>query len=162
MGLNAATTRNVISSTMAHLKSCNNGSRFVFSHEFSDLLVSQMEATLEGQDISVRIRTSKAPGGKFKCWLDSLADDYIHKPLQQEFENICYYDMTSKYKKIYKSHKPKSVDTYESIESHSGYKFSHLSKLKHSTITKDSITAKQTMFAGRTRFTTCQFNRKNT
>jgi hypothetical protein len=31
-GLNAATTRNVISSTMVHLISCNNGSRFVFSH----------------------------------------------------------------------------------------------------------------------------------
>ncbi len=32
-GLNAATTRNVISSTMARLISCNNGSQFVFSHK---------------------------------------------------------------------------------------------------------------------------------
>ncbi len=39
LGLNAATKRNVISSTIAHLISCNNGSRFVFSHKFSDLLV---------------------------------------------------------------------------------------------------------------------------
>jgi hypothetical protein len=38
-GINAATTRNVISATMAHLIPCNGGSRFVFSHEFSDLLV---------------------------------------------------------------------------------------------------------------------------
>jgi hypothetical protein len=75
LGLNAATTRIVISSTMAHLISCNNGSRFVFSHEFSDLLVGQMEATLEAQDINVHIRTSKVPGGKLKCWPDSLADD---------------------------------------------------------------------------------------
>ncbi len=37
---------------------------FVFSHKFSDLLVEQMEATLEGQYINVRIRTSKVPGGK--------------------------------------------------------------------------------------------------
>ena len=94
-GLNAATTRNVISSTMAHLISCNNGSHFTFWHDFSDLLVGQMEATLEGQDINVRIRTSKVPDGEFKCWPDSLADDYIHRPLQEEFENICYYDMTS-------------------------------------------------------------------
>jgi hypothetical protein len=35
-----------------------------FSREFSDLLVGQMEATLEGQDINVRIRTRKVPGGE--------------------------------------------------------------------------------------------------
>ncbi len=46
-GLNAATTRNVISATMAHLIPCNNGLRFLYSHDFSDLLVGQMEATLE-------------------------------------------------------------------------------------------------------------------
>jgi hypothetical protein len=38
LGLNAATTRNAISSTMAHLISCHNESGFVFSREFSDLL----------------------------------------------------------------------------------------------------------------------------
>jgi hypothetical protein len=54
-GLNAATTRNVISATMAHLIPCNGGSRFVFSHTFSDFLVGKIEATLEGQDINVRI-----------------------------------------------------------------------------------------------------------
>jgi hypothetical protein len=87
-GLNAATTRNVIISTVAHLISCNNGSRFGFSHKFSDLFVGQMEATLEGQEINVRIRTSKVPDGELKCWPDSHADDYIHRPLQQEFEDI--------------------------------------------------------------------------
>ena len=75
---------------------------FHFCMIFSDLLVGQMEATLEGQDINVRIRTSKIPGSEFKCWPDSLADDYIHRPLQEEFKNICYYDMTSRYKKIIK------------------------------------------------------------
>jgi hypothetical protein len=44
-GLNAATTRNVISAIMAHFIPCNNGSRFLYSHDFSDLLVRQMEAT---------------------------------------------------------------------------------------------------------------------
>jgi hypothetical protein len=33
-GLNVATTRNVISDTMAHLIPCNGGSRFVFLHAF--------------------------------------------------------------------------------------------------------------------------------
>jgi hypothetical protein len=54
-GLNTATTRNFISATMAHLITCNDGSRFVFSHTFSDLLVGQMEATLECQDTNVHI-----------------------------------------------------------------------------------------------------------
>jgi hypothetical protein len=74
-GLNAATTRNVINATMAHLIPLNRGLRFVFSHDFFDLLVSQMEATLEGQDINVCIRSNKLPGGQLKSWADSLADD---------------------------------------------------------------------------------------
>jgi hypothetical protein len=62
---------------MAHLIPSNGGSRFVFSHDFSDLLVGHTEATLEGQDFNVRIRTSKLTDGKIKSWPDSLADDYI-------------------------------------------------------------------------------------
>jgi hypothetical protein len=63
-GLNKATTRNVISATMAHLIPCNGGSRFEFSHTFSDLLVGQMEATLESQDINVCIVGMLTPGCK--------------------------------------------------------------------------------------------------
>jgi hypothetical protein len=76
-GLNAAATRNAISATMAHLIPCNGGLRFVFSHTFSDLLVGQMEATLEGQDVNVRIRSNKLQN-KIITWPDSLANDYIH------------------------------------------------------------------------------------
>jgi hypothetical protein len=43
-----------------------------------------------------------------------------------------------------KSYKPKSIQTYEFSDSHPGYKFSHLSKLKPSNYTKDSIATKQT------------------
>ncbi len=59
-----------------------------------------METTLEGHGINVRIKTSKVTDGELKCWPDFLADDYIHRPLQKEFEDICFYDMTSQYKKI--------------------------------------------------------------
>ncbi len=98
-----------------------------------------MEAPLEGQDINVHIKTSKVPDGELKCWWDSLAVDYIHRPLQKEMEDICFYDMTSQYKKIYKSYKPKSMQMYEFSDSHPGYKFSHLSKLKHSTIPRIAL-----------------------
>ncbi len=84
-GLNAATTRGIISATMAHLIPSNGGSRFVFSHDFSDLLVGQMEATLEGQDVNVRVRTSKLTNGQIKSWSDSLKDDYIHCPEHHNF-----------------------------------------------------------------------------
>ncbi len=102
-GLNAAATRNVISATMAHLIPSNGGSCFVFSHKFSDLLVSQKEATLEGQDINVRIRSNKLPDGQFKSWADSLAEDYIHRPLGEKFEMMSFYEMTQQYKKVFKS-----------------------------------------------------------
>ena len=100
-GLNAATTRNVISATMAHLIPCNNGLRFVYSHEFSDLLVTQMEATLESHDITVRIRSSKYEE-KIITWPESLADDYLHRPIDNELEQMCFYAMTSLYKKSFK------------------------------------------------------------
>jgi hypothetical protein len=58
-----------------------------------------MEATLEGQDINVHIRTSKVSDDELKCWPDSLADDYIHRPLQIDFEGTCFYDMTCRTRK---------------------------------------------------------------
>ncbi len=79
---------------MAHLMPSNGGSSFVFSHVFSDLLVAQMEATLEGQDINVCIRTNKLPDGQFKSWSDSFADDCIHRPLGENFEVMSFYEMT--------------------------------------------------------------------
>ncbi len=101
-GLNAATTRNVISATMAHLIPCDEGSRFVYSHTFSDLLVGQMEATSESQDINVRIRSNKLQN-KIIIWPDSLADDYIHRPIEYELDQICFYKMTMCYKKGFKA-----------------------------------------------------------
>jgi hypothetical protein len=89
-GLNAATTRNVISATMAHLIPCTDGSRFVYSHTFSDLLVGQMEATLEGQDINVTIRSYKLQD-KIITWPDSLAYNYIHRTIDYELDQICFY-----------------------------------------------------------------------
>jgi hypothetical protein len=143
-GLNAATTRNVISATMAHLIPCNNGTRFSYSHEFLDLLVSQMEATLEGQDITVRIRSSKYEE-KIITWPESLVDDYLHRPIDNELEQMCFYAMTSLYKKSFKVAKPSKdkdnqgigfkvkggVNKYKFKKSHPGYKFSHLTELKH-------------------------------
>lgn len=137
-GLNASTSRDKISSTMAHLISCNNGSRFVYSHEFSNLLVTQLEATLEGKETFVRIRTHKVPGAETKYCTDSLAHDYIHRPRHKDVNNMCSYQMTSEYKKEYKRYRATVPDNYEFLDTHPGHEFSRLSKLKYQTIPKIS------------------------
>ncbi len=140
-GLNAATTRNVISATMAHLIPCNNGSRFVYSHDFSDLLAGKMEATLEGEITNVRIRSNKL-NNETITWPESLADDYLHRLSEDEFENICFHDLTSCYKKTFESYNTTQVNSdegshyevrgvrrYKFNQSHPGYKFSYLTEL---------------------------------
>lgn len=138
-GLNASTSRAKISSTMAHLISCNDGSRFVYSHEFSNLLVTQMEATLEEKETFVRIRTSKVPGAEIQYWTDSLAHDFLYRPIQPEFERMCFYQMTSEYKTEYKKYKATKFDKYEFSKNHPGHEFSCLCKLKYPTIPKISL-----------------------
>ncbi len=34
---------------------------------------------------------------------DSLADDYIHRPLGEKFEMMSLYEMTQQYKKVFKT-----------------------------------------------------------
>ena len=113
-----------------------------------------MEATLEGHDITVRIHSGKYEENII-TWPESLADDYLHQPIDNEFEQICLYAMTSQYKKSFKVSKPSKdkdnqdhgigykvkggVNKYKFKESHPGYKFSHLTELKHPTIPKISL-----------------------
>ncbi len=119
---------------MAHLIPSNGGLRFVFSDNVSELLVGQMEATLEGQDANVRIRTSKLTDGKIKSWPDSLADDYIHCPQHQDFEHMSFYEMTRCYKKVFKPLRQEIKEGYKFSETHPGHQFSHLIKLRHKTV----------------------------
>jgi hypothetical protein len=56
-----------------------------------------MEASLEVQDINVRIQSNKLQN-KIINWPDSLANDYIHQPIDNKFDQICFYDMTRCYK----------------------------------------------------------------
>ncbi len=61
-----------------------------------------MEATLQGQDINVPIRTNKLADGHFKSWSDSPADDYIHWPQSAAFEVMSFFELTRHYKKVFK------------------------------------------------------------
>jgi hypothetical protein len=109
----------------------NGGSRFVFSYDFSDLLVGQIEATFEGQDVNVRIRTSKLTNGQIKSWPNSLADDYIHCPEHQDFDHMSFYEMTRCYKKVFKPLQRESKEACKFSETHPGHEFSQLIRSKH-------------------------------
>jgi hypothetical protein len=109
-----------------------------------------MEATLEGQDIHVCFCSNKLDK-LTTTWPESLADDYIHRLIDKECEQICFYDKTGRYKKTFKDiiiidvkdekgsgYKVKGVKKYKFKQRHPGYKFSHLPELKHHTIPRIS------------------------
>jgi len=98
-----------------------------------------MKATLEGQDVNARIRTSKLTNGKIKSWPDSLADDYIHCSEHQDFEHMSFYEMTICYKKVFKPLLKESKEAYEFSETHPGHEFSHLMKSKHKTVPRIAL-----------------------
>ena len=131
-GLNAATTRNIMSATMAHLIPSNRGSRFVFLHKFSDLLVGgQMEATLQEHKINVRIRTNKLANGQLKSWSDSPADAYLHQPQSAALEAMSFFELTRHYKKVCKPLQRDSDDNVQFSDTHPGHNFSHLKRSQY-------------------------------
>jgi hypothetical protein len=149
LGLNAATLRNVISSTMAHLISCNNRSQLVFLHEFSDLLVGRMEATLEGQDINVCIRTSKVPDGKLnvgQTFLLMITFTDLYKKNIKTFACMIRQVSTKQYTRFTDRNPFKCMNSVTVIQDIS-QSFIYIETFNY---TKDSITTKQTMFPGRT------------
>ena len=100
--MNAATTKNVVSATMAHLLLCNGGTRVMFSHGFGSLLVRQLEATLEERPVDMRIRVNTFKGEQ-KYWPDNSSHDYIHRPSAPRFKRLCAYKMVMHFKKTYTS-----------------------------------------------------------
>ena len=145
-GLRAATSRHVVSATMAHLIVSLDGTRFEFSHKFGHLLISQLEATLNGESTDFRIR-SMTIDKQQHIYHDSTSEDYIYRPRQ--LEDKCSYYITMWYKKTTKS--PKRIkeslnnpnnqpqgrgncSDLEFVEGHSGRHFTKLLKLSLSVI----------------------------
>ena len=58
-GINASTSRHIVSSTMGHLITMLDVTQFQYSHELVNLLVSQMEATLEGRPVDAHIHKNR-------------------------------------------------------------------------------------------------------
>jgi hypothetical protein len=109
-GLNAATSRDVVSAPMAHFLVCNNGKRFRYSHDFAPLLISQMDDTLAGRPVRGILRKSK----KFSkeplkhredvLWLDSLSNDYLYRPHTRDLDGMSLYEFTMYWEKSLGAH----------------------------------------------------------
>jgi len=155
--MNASTSRFVVGTTMAHLMVCQGGTRFKISHSTGNLLITQLEATLEGRNVDVRLRTNMLNSEKV-IWPDSSADDYLHRPDDDVFTTMCYYEYTMWYKKIYKTFREMNTNghvddddepdpnatqcqkrKFAFLPTHPGKSFSNLAKLKIPVIPKITL-----------------------
>ena len=99
-GINAASSRTVTSAPMAASLVMTGRDRFIFSHNFSELLLGQMEAVLHGEDVSFICRRCKDKDNKNIQWPDVSANDYLHRP--ETIHNMCFAEQITKYSKAYK------------------------------------------------------------
>ena len=156
--INAAQSRDVTSATMAHFLICNDGTRFNFSHGFSNLHLTQMEDCLEGKQVHFMLRKNVDKDGKLCTWPDSSADNYTMR--HEGLENMCFYKFKMWYKKKFmtfdqmkkhnKSRTTAGIPSNEGsddgkrllfLEDHPGHHYSYLTKLDNFVIPKISMTA---------------------
>ena len=101
-GICANFSKAVCSSTMAHLITSNDGTRFQFSHGFSNFLVSQAIDVLGGKSTAVCMRHNYSKMVQEKVvWEDSIFNDYIHQP--DALEHLCYYNFVANNEKVCKT-----------------------------------------------------------
>ena len=129
---------------------CNNGSRFNFSHGFTNLLITQMEDCLEGKQVHFMLRKNKDKDGKLCTLADSSANDYIFR--SNFLKNMCFYEFKMLYEKKFmtydqmKKHNSGTSNKEDGKkglfhEDHLGHHYSYLNKLDHFVIPKISLTA---------------------
>ena len=92
--------------------------RFIFSHHFAELLLDQMEAALQGEDVSFICRKCKDKNNKNVQWPDVSANDYLYR--LAILNPLCFAKQISKYSKAYKQvrmqhKKNKKMSTNNSI-----------------------------------------------
>lgn len=146
-GINAATSRNVISAPMSHNLASNGGSRFHFSHQFAELLIGQLSDVLDPDrkhKVSAILRKCKKEGEDATSWRDISANDYIYRP--GVLDGICFYHHSMYYTKLYKKEglSETGEDDVEAErltfrDGHPGSKFAYLSKLRRVRIPNVSI-----------------------
>ena len=85
-GITAHLSSTVVSAPLAHVLIVK-GSRFQFSHEFGNLLLTQIIDYLDGEnEISYYLRRGYNNSGKEIQWPEMFAENYILRPT--ELENV--------------------------------------------------------------------------
>jgi hypothetical protein len=143
-GINAATSRTVISAPMSHSLATNKGSRFHFSHQFAELLVGQLEDHLKGKEVSYIVRKCCENGKAEKKWDDISANDYIWRP--KDLDEFCFFHQSMYFTKQYKQKGHNDPDDGEVVDArmrfdgeHPGRGFAYLGKVRRLRIPVTSI-----------------------
>ena len=147
-GINAATSRLVISAPMSHSLASNGGSRFHFSHEFVEILMGQMEAVLSEDEDEKKNVTSILRKCGNRQWSDISANDYIFRP--DALNDFCFYHQSMYYTKKYKQggyNDPSETETtisgtnlkFKDDGGHPGRGFAYLIRMMHVKIPITSI-----------------------
>ena len=75
-GVYVLMSQDVVSSTLAHILIIQDRERFVYSHNFVPLLISQLEDCLEGKDMCCKLCQNKDKNTKkLELWPDLSAND---------------------------------------------------------------------------------------
>ena len=72
-----------------------NGSRFKFSHDFTNIFLNQFAAMEE--DISDYVLQSSNDDEKVTQFFSSQISDYLHRKKDKQFKNMCTYDFYMQY-----------------------------------------------------------------
>ena len=141
--INASTSRDVVSTTMAHYLVSLGGERFSSSHKPKHLLILQMEETLDGKAVNFALRrTNKSKeDGTIVQWPDSTAHDYLYR--SEELDKVCSYNFTELYKRDFFNLKDvdkkrqddiiknsTEIKRYRFTEAHPGHEFAYIERLK--------------------------------
>ena len=141
--VNAATSRDTVSAPMAANLVHQKGTRFVFSHGFQALLLSQIEDELEGRSSTegkFTVRTCQTKSGSSKRWADKSSNDYIYRN-EGELKHMCLYQFTMHYEKSFAKKEHESGEeeeqtskkklrftSYGEKREHPGHNFAYLKR----------------------------------
>ena len=95
IGIRAHISSYVIGAPLAyHL--LTKGTRFEFSHEFSSILLGQLEDYTMDKELGFKIRQKKKKDGDVSTrWADCFTNNIIYRP--KEIDNICVYQQLLEY-----------------------------------------------------------------
>jgi len=136
-GILAHLSSTIINATMAwHL--VMKDSRFQFSHVFSQILLSQFESWLLGDDIQFRSQRNKK---EETGWIDSNVFQYIYRPEQCDFNTVFVWEYFQNYEmrliSFLSTNQKENMESdfeenfcYRFSSNYPGYDFPCLEKLK--------------------------------